>query len=61
MYDAFCKMRPGVSLFTLHGNLSQQKRMEMYDRFCQEKRAVLFATDIAARGLGKNHNFKFIH
>jgi len=27
------------------------KRMSVYEQFCEEKSAVLFATDIAARGL----------
>lgn len=47
----FRKMRPGVSLSALHGKLSQTKRIEVYDSFCSKQTAVLFATDIASRGL----------
>ena len=35
----------------LHGKVKQQKRMATYFDFCKKKAAVLFATDIAARGL----------
>ncbi|XP_058797144.1 probable ATP-dependent RNA helicase DDX10 isoform X3 [Phymastichus coffea] len=49
--DAFCHMRPGVSLMALHSKLHQLKRMKIYESFCKKHHAVLFATDIAARGL----------
>lgn len=45
-------MRPGVSLMALHSKLHQLKRMKVYESFCKKQHAVLFATDIAARGLG---------
>jgi len=45
-------MRPGVSLLSLYGSLHQLKRMSIYESFCRKQHAVLFATDIAARGLG---------
>ena len=35
----------------LHGKVKQMKRLAIYEDFQQKKRAVLFATDIAARGL----------
>ena len=35
----------------LYGTLSQLRRMAIYDNFCAKDTAVLFATDIAARGL----------
>lgn len=56
-------MKPGVSLLLLHGGMSQMKRMKSYDDFCRKQRAILFATDIAARGLGKNddENFNFLN
>ena len=44
-------MRPGVPLMALHGKVKQQKRMATYFDFCKKKAAVLFATDIVARGL----------
>ncbi|XP_015600172.1 probable ATP-dependent RNA helicase DDX10 isoform X1 [Cephus cinctus] len=50
-YEAFCRMRPGVSLLALYGSLHQLKRMSIYETFCKKQHAVLFATDIAARGL----------
>ena len=51
VFEAFRKLRPGVPLMALHGKVKQQKRMATYFDFCKKKAAVLFATDIAARGL----------
>uniref|UniRef100_H2YIB7 ATP-dependent RNA helicase n=1 Tax=Ciona savignyi TaxID=51511 RepID=H2YIB7_CIOSA len=51
LFAAFCKLRPGVSLMHLHGRMNQVRRMSVYQEFCRKKFAVLFATDIAARGL----------
>ncbi|KAL3143488.1 hypothetical protein ABBQ38_002294 [Trebouxia sp. C0009 RCD-2024] len=52
MYEAFKKLRPGVPLRSLHGKMKQFKRMAVFYDFCQAKTgSVLFATDIAARGL----------
>lgn len=53
MYEAFCLLRPGVSLLALYGSLHQMRRMAIYEEFCRKSRVVMFATDIAARGLGK--------
>lgn len=53
MYEAFCRLRPGISLLALYGTLHQLRRMSIYETFCKKQYAVLFATDIAARGLGK--------
>ena len=50
-YEAFCRLRPGVPLMALYGRQKQQKRVGIYDEFCRKKAAVLFSTDIAARGL----------
>jgi len=47
-------MRPGISILALYGSLHQLKRMAIYEDFCKKQHAVLFATDIAARGLGKD-------
>lgn len=52
MYEAFRKLCPGISLLALYGKLHQLKRMDIYETFCNKQYAVLFATDIAARGLG---------
>ncbi|XP_012270888.1 probable ATP-dependent RNA helicase DDX10 isoform X2 [Orussus abietinus] len=51
IFEAFCRLKPGVSLLALYGTLHQLKRMNIYENFCKKQHAVLFATDIAARGL----------
>ena len=51
VFEAFCKMQPGISLLHLHGKQKQAARLTMYSRFTSSQHAVLFATDIAARGL----------
>lgn len=51
IYEVFCRLRPGVSLLALYGTLHQLKRMSIYESFCKKQYAVLFATDIASRGL----------
>lgn len=51
IYEIFSKLRPGVSLLALYGTLHQDKRMAIYDEFCKRSKVVLFATDIASRGL----------
>lgn len=53
IYEAFCRLKPGTTLLALYGTLHQIRRMTIYETFCRKQRAVLFATDIAARGLGK--------
>lgn len=53
IHAAFDKIRPGVSLLALHGNMKQTKRVKTYDEFCRKQFVVLFATDVAARGLGE--------
>lgn len=35
----------------LYGTLHQLRRMHIYETFCKKQSAVLFATDLAARGL----------
>ncbi|CDF35914.1 unnamed protein product [Chondrus crispus] len=50
-FETFCKLRPGMSLLHIHGNMKQMKRTDMYDIFCRTKSAALFATDVASRGL----------
>ncbi|OCT93228.1 hypothetical protein XELAEV_18016293mg [Xenopus laevis] len=51
LFRAFCRLRPGIPVLVLHGKQQQTKRMEVYNDFIRKKSAVLFATDIAARGL----------
>ncbi|XP_076145090.1 putative ATP-dependent RNA helicase DDX10 [Alosa pseudoharengus] len=51
LFRVFCRLRPGISVLALHGKQQQMKRVEAYNDFVGKKSAVLFATDIAARGL----------
>lgn len=51
LFRVFCRLRPGISVLALHGKQQQMKRVEVYNDFVRKKAAVLFATDIAARGL----------
>ncbi|XP_051959575.1 probable ATP-dependent RNA helicase DDX10 [Xyrauchen texanus] len=51
LFRVFCRLRPGISVLALHGKQQQMKRMEVYNDFVRKTSAVLFATDIAARGL----------
>ncbi|XP_076184287.1 putative ATP-dependent RNA helicase DDX10 isoform X2 [Aptenodytes patagonicus] len=51
LFRVFCKLQPGLPVLALHGKQHQMKRMEVYTCFVRKKAAVLFATDIAARGL----------
>ncbi|KAI7874460.1 DEAD-domain-containing protein [Lichtheimia hyalospora FSU 10163] len=51
IFECFCKLQPGVPLLHLHGKQKQQKRVEIFRKFTSSQHAVLFCTDIAARGL----------
>lgn len=51
IYEIFCKLRPGTSIIALYGTLHQDKRMAIYNEFCRKSNVVLFATDVASRGL----------
>ena len=51
LYEMFRRVRPGVPLLHLHGKMAQAKRMALYYQFCEKDDVVMFATDIAARGL----------
>jgi len=53
IYEALRSLRPGVSLYELHGRQKQTKRLEIYSQFADvnKKTAALFATDVASRGL----------
>jgi ATP-dependent RNA helicase DDX10/DBP4 len=50
-FELFRRLRPGIPLRALHGKMNQYKRMGAFYEFCEAKSMVLFATDIAARGL----------
>ncbi len=45
-------MGTGMTTLALYGTMNQLRRMSVYDDFCRKSNAILFATDIAARGLG---------
>uniref|UniRef100_A0A1A8BFZ9 ATP-dependent RNA helicase n=2 Tax=Nothobranchius kadleci TaxID=1051664 RepID=A0A1A8BFZ9_NOTKA len=51
LFRVFCRLRPGTPILALHGKQPQMKRVEVYNDFLRKQSAVLFATDIAARGL----------
>uniref|UniRef100_A0A3P9KA98 ATP-dependent RNA helicase n=1 Tax=Oryzias latipes TaxID=8090 RepID=A0A3P9KA98_ORYLA len=51
LFRVFCRLRPGMPVLALHGRQPQVKRVEVYNDFVRKQNAVLFATDIAARGL----------
>lgn len=51
VYEAFCRLQPGVPLLHIHGKLKQMRRVAIFNDFCRKSHAVLFSTDVAARGL----------
>jgi ATP-dependent RNA helicase DDX10/DBP4 len=51
VFETFCRMHPGIPLLQLHGKQKQTARLDTFSKFSAHKHAVLFATDIAARGL----------
>ena len=53
VFEVFRRLRPGIPLLALYGKQKQLKRVAIYNDFCRKTQAVLLATDIAARGLGK--------
>lgn len=50
-WELFCALQPGIPIMALHGKLAQERRTKIYFDFLQRPHAVLFATDVAARGL----------
>ncbi|KAI0049515.1 DEAD-domain-containing protein [Auriscalpium vulgare] len=50
-FETFKRMHPGVPLLHLYGKQKQMTRLQTFNRFTKMQHAVLFATDIAARGL----------
>lgn len=50
-WDLYCRLRPGLSVLAIHGKLSQTKRLQVYDKFTTTPHSVMFATDVASRGL----------
>jgi ATP-dependent RNA helicase DDX10/DBP4 len=50
-YEALRHLQPGISLMHLHGRQKQGGRLDVTTKFSQAQHAVLFATDVVARGL----------
>lgn len=51
VYESFRHLQPGIPLLHLHGRQKQVARLEITHRFTTAKHAVLFATDVVARGV----------
>jgi ATP-dependent RNA helicase DDX10/DBP4 len=51
VFEAFRRLHPGTPLLHLHGQQKQHTRLDVMTRFRRMQNAVLFATDLAARGL----------
>lgn len=51
VYESFRQLQPGIPLLHLHGRQKQGGRLDITTKFSQAKHSVLFATDVAARGL----------
>ena len=50
-YETFKRLRLGFSFLELHGGQKQNKRTAIFFNFLEKTNTVLFATDIAARGM----------
>lgn len=50
-YEALRQLQPGISLLHLHGRQKQGGRLDVTTKFSRAQHAVLFATDVVARGL----------
>lgn len=51
LYEAFCKLQPGIPVTCLLGKQSQIRRIALFRDFCSKQYSLMFATDIASRGL----------
>ncbi|KAJ5083375.1 ATP-dependent RNA helicase dbp4 [Penicillium angulare] len=51
VYESLRHLQPGIPLMHLHGRQKQGGRLDITTKFSQSQHAVLFATDVAARGL----------
>lgn len=56
VYEVMRHLQPGMTVICLHGAMNQLKRVAIYEEFCRKQHVVLFATDIAARGLGMTND-----
>jgi ATP-dependent RNA helicase DDX10/DBP4 len=50
-FEAFKRLKACTNLLELHGRQKQGKRTAIYYEFLERKQAILFATDIASRGI----------
>ncbi|OMJ89590.1 hypothetical protein SteCoe_8212 [Stentor coeruleus] len=57
VYESFKMLHPGIQIMEIHGKQKQSKRTAIYYAFMEKTEAVLFCTDIAARGL----DFPLVH
>lgn len=51
VFEVFRRLKVGNYLMHLHGRMKQERRMHIYYEYLKRPNAVLFATDLAARGL----------
>ena len=51
IHEIFRRMRPGIPLACIHGRMKQTRREHVFYQFCNARETVLFATDVASRGL----------
>jgi ATP-dependent RNA helicase DDX10/DBP4 len=50
-FEIFKKLKLGMTFLDLHGRQKQTKRSNMFYTFLQKRNTVLFATDVASRGV----------
>lgn len=50
-YEMFKRLKLGMTFLDLHGKQKQSKRTNIFYTFLNKKNSVLFATDVAARGV----------
>ena len=51
LWECFRRLHPGLSVMAIHGRMSQQKRLTVFTLFHSRPSALLFTTDLSARGL----------
>jgi ATP-dependent RNA helicase DDX10/DBP4 len=51
VYDLFCSLQPGAPVMCLRWKIKQDRWTSIYFDFFQKKNVVMFATNLAARGL----------
>lgn len=51
VHESFKKLHPGIPVRCLHGRMKQTQRMLVLFKYTEENHSLLFATDVASRGL----------